>query len=73
MLEDYMDYQNIAKALEFWHRAAELGSAEAYFCLGIAYDDGDGVERDMKKARHYLLGVSCYKWRFTIQVQSRID
>jgi len=45
--------QNIAKALEFWHRAAELGSAEAYFCLGIAYDDGDGVERDMKKARHY--------------------
>jgi len=45
--------QNDAKALEFWHRAAELGSAEAYGCIGNAYKFGDGVERDMKKARHY--------------------
>jgi len=41
------------KALELWHRAGELGYAGAYFNIGIAYDDGRGVERDEKKANHY--------------------
>jgi len=45
--------RNMAKALELWHRAGELGSAEAYGCIGIAHDHGDGVERDLKKATHY--------------------
>jgi len=45
--------QNYAKALELWHRAAELGSSDAYYNIGIAYDSGLGVERDEKKANHY--------------------
>ena len=45
--------QNRVKALELWNRAAELGVAEAYYNLGIAYKHGDGVERDEKKANHY--------------------
>ena len=45
--------QSYAKALELWHRAAELGSAEAYHNIGIAYRIGRGVERDEKKAEHY--------------------
>ena len=46
--------QNHAKALERWHQAAELGSAVAYYSIGGAYYDGSGVERDEKKAKHYM-------------------
>ena len=45
--------QNDAKALELWHRAGELGNANAYCCIGNAYMAAQGVERDMKKAKHY--------------------
>ena len=44
--------QDHAKALEFWHRAGELGHAESYY--SIAYYHGfNGLERDDKKANHY--------------------
>ena len=45
--------QDRAKALELWHRAAELGNARAYLSIGAAYDHGNGVERDIKKANYY--------------------
>ena len=45
--------QDHAKALEFWHRAGELGCAEAYYSIGYAYYSGRGVEIDKKKAVHY--------------------
>ena len=45
--------QNHAKALELWHRAGELGYANAYFAIGSAYYFGRGVEVDEKKAKHY--------------------
>jgi len=41
------------KALELYHRAAELGYAKAYNDIGYAYDHGEGVEVDKKKATHY--------------------
>jgi len=46
--------QDRAKALEFWHQAAELGHATAYNNIGSAYyNNGEGVEVDKKKAGHY--------------------
>ena len=45
--------QNYAKALELWHRAGELGNADAYYNIGSAYELGDGVEVDEKKGIHY--------------------
>jgi len=45
--------QNYAKAFKLWHRAGELGHAEAYSSIGFAYDYGRGVDVDMKKAKHY--------------------
>jgi len=46
--------QDIIKALELWHRAAELGHTRAYCKIGYAYDElGRGVEVDKKKAKHY--------------------
>ena len=45
-----LDY---AKALELWHRAKELGCAEAHYSIGAAYYFGRGVERNEKKAVHY--------------------
>jgi len=45
--------QDYTKALELWHRAGELGYAVAYNNIGCAYDYGEGVEVDKKKAVHY--------------------
>ena len=45
--------QDYTKALELYHRAAELGLAGAYTNIGYAYDYGQGVEVDKKKAKHY--------------------
>jgi len=46
--------QNMDKAFELWHRAAaELGYDVAYCNIGIAYEFGQGVEVDKKKANHY--------------------
>jgi len=41
------------RALELFHRAAELGHAKAYGAIGYAYDVGRGAEIDKKKAMHY--------------------
>jgi len=45
--------QSYTKALELWHRSAELGHAEAFFDIAHAYTNGNGVERDEKKAKHF--------------------
>ena len=45
--------QDYAKAFELFVRAGDLGSAEAYNNVGYAYKNGEGVERDEKKAKHY--------------------
>jgi len=44
--------QDHTKALELFHRAAELGHADAYSKIGYAHDGG-GVEVDEKKAIYY--------------------
>jgi hypothetical protein len=41
------------KAFEYWTMAAELGDAEAHGCLGTSYYNGDGVEKDEKKAMYH--------------------
>ena len=45
--------QDMDKALELWNRAGELGHVGSYFNIGLCYRNGEGVERDMKKATHY--------------------
>ena len=45
--------QNYTMALELYHRAGELGSAEAYCNIGCAYEIGRGMEINEKKANHY--------------------
>ena len=45
--------QDMNKALELYHRAAELGYAKAYNNIGYHYDIGIGVELDEEKAEHY--------------------
>jgi galactokinase/mevalonate kinase-like predicted kinase/tetratricopeptide (TPR) repeat protein len=41
------------KALQYYIKAAELGDADAHACLGMLYYDGDGVEKDEKKAVYH--------------------
>ena len=45
--------QDYVKALALYHRAAELGYVGAYTNIGTAYHFGNGVEVDIKKAKHY--------------------
>ena len=45
--------QDHTKALELFHRAADFGCDEAYCNIGCAYDNGEGVEVDKEKAKHY--------------------
>ena len=45
--------QDYAKALELFHQAGELGHTIAHCNIGYAYEVGQGVEVDMKKANHY--------------------
>ena len=45
--------QDYAKALELWHRAAQLGYTKTYYNIGNAYWYGRGVEKNEKKAVHY--------------------
>ena len=45
--------QNHDKAMELWLRAGQLGHSKAYYNLANSYFDGDGVERDLKKAKYY--------------------
>ena len=45
--------QNHAKALELYHRAADLGNAMSYFNIGNLYYNGEGVEQNEEKAIHY--------------------
>ena len=45
--------QDYKKALQYYHRAAELGFSKVYCNIGYAYNRGDGVEVDIEKAIHY--------------------
>ena len=45
--------QDWNKAHELWRKAGELGCTKAYYNLGVAYDQGMGVEVDKKQAKHY--------------------
>ena len=46
--------QDINKANELLLKAAELGSCSAQAKIAAAYYNGEGVERDMNKARHHM-------------------
>mmetsp|Transcript_2427 Transcript_2427/g.4938 ORF Transcript_2427/g.4938 Transcript_2427/m.4938 type:complete len:211 (+) Transcript_2427:2-634(+) len=45
--------KDMQKSMELWTEAAELGSLEALYCLGLAYMNGDLVQRDEAKAAEF--------------------
>ena len=45
----------MSRAAELWTEAAELGSAESYYHLGLCYTMGDGIAQNVAK------GVSFYE------------
>jgi len=46
--------KDYTKALELYHRAANLGYANAYSSIGYAYSNGQGVKVNKKRASHYF-------------------
>ena len=45
--------QDNIKALKLFHRAGEMGYNDAYLNIGSVYEFGEGVVRDLKKAKYY--------------------
>jgi TPR repeat protein len=45
--------QDRKKAFQLFIRAGQLGDANAHFSIAVAYENGRGVKRDTKKAKHY--------------------
>jgi len=45
--------QDYTKANELFRQAGELGCALAYYNLAKSYENGSGVAKDYKKAKHY--------------------
>ena len=57
---DYGLEKDVARAVELYERAAELGVKEAHFSLGCMYAKGADVEKDMAKAiMHYEAAAMC--------------
>ena len=52
--------KDVARAVEMYERAAELGVKEAHFKLGCLYDEGTDVEKDtVRSIRHYEEAAMC--------------
>ncbi|EJK67595.1 hypothetical protein THAOC_11345 [Thalassiosira oceanica] len=52
--------KDVTRAVELYLHAAELGVKEAHYNLGVTYDEGTDVEKDMAKAlRHYEAAATC--------------
>ncbi|EJK76944.1 hypothetical protein THAOC_01264 [Thalassiosira oceanica] len=45
--------KDMRRAVKLWEEAAELGSIDALYNLGNAYDQGDGVQLDKEKAAQF--------------------
>ena len=45
--------KDMQKAMELWTEAAELGSIEALYNLGVVYDSGEVVQQDEAKAAEF--------------------
>ena len=48
------EYGDIAEAIRYFTKAAELGDAFAQYSIGFFYYDGQGVKQDRDKARYWL-------------------
>ena len=47
--------KDVRKAVELWREAAELGSVEALYDLGVAYESGSGVQEDVARGIHFYM------------------
>ena len=45
--------KDMAKAIELMLTAGKLGCADGYYIVGNLYINGNGVEKDMNRAKHY--------------------
>jgi hypothetical protein len=56
----YTEEQNYIEAVEWYRKAADLGDEEAMFRVGSMYENGEGVEKDIQKAKE-LYSMSAEK------------
>ena len=48
------DFRNLEEGIKYLRLAAEKGSWEAQYRLGLCYDEGKGVLQDKNAARHWI-------------------
>lgn len=54
MLGEIYSWTDQVKGMEYYHKAYELGSPDAAYIIGSAYEKGNGVEVDYAKAIQYF-------------------
>jgi endonuclease V-like protein UPF0215 family len=62
--------KNIGKSIELFHRAAELGCAQAYHKLADIYFNGIGVSKD--QAKRAVLQEGCYGRMYNFKIETRL-
>ena len=59
--------QNNFKAIEWCSKSADLGSEKAQFIMGDCYEKGDGVERNLKRAKEWYAKAAKQGYKDAIQ------
>ena len=49
----YQFPQDIVRAIHYFVHAGKLGCAEGYYNVGVQYENGNVIKRDLKMAKHY--------------------
>ena len=53
LARDFDLVRSAKRAVRLWEKAMELGNVGAMYHLAVAYEDGDGVKLNKKKAMHF--------------------
>ena len=51
---DHFERGDFTTAFKFWKKAAGLGNIQAHYLLSNVYDNGEGVEQNMRKYEYHL-------------------
>lgn len=71
--EIYQKDLNYKKSLEYYTMAMERGHPESFLKCGLMYFNGEGVDKDLRKARGYLLNAHQRGIGDVLQIINYID
>ena len=64
--------KDVRKAVELWEEAAELGSIEALYELGVVYETGEGAQRERQRLSSSSQRRPCKDMSFPAPILARL-